>query len=156
VITFWPLYVTWPQYGRWALFRNLLGSHVVWSLAFAGCLLFAPYALPLLPSTNWREPWNLPEVALGTSWYFLPKSIDILFQQLLIVALVLWRRNSTGCARFPYATRSPSGQPRPVSIRRRAGGLCDPVYDLGCRVRVLVPFLILRAPNGLAYSYIMH
>src|SRR3990167_5125522 len=89
VITFWPLYATWPLYGRWATFGSRLRSHIVWFISFAGCVLFIAYVLPLLPPTNWTEPWKPPEIRLATAWYFLPKSIEILFQQLLIVALVL-------------------------------------------------------------------
>jgi hypothetical protein len=61
----------------------------VWFLSFTGCLLFAAYVLPLLPPLNWTESWNPPDVRIATPWYFLPKSIEILFQQLLVVALVL-------------------------------------------------------------------
>src|SRR5579864_490951 len=45
VITFWPVYGTWPRYSRWATFENRLTSYVIWSLAFAGCALFAAYVL---------------------------------------------------------------------------------------------------------------
>ena len=158
VITFWPLYATWPQYGRWATFQNPLASYVVWSLAFAGCLLFAAYVLPMLPSVNWQEPWNPPEVVFATPWYFLPKSIDILFQQLLVVALVLalaaeqysLRKISVCCA-LAFAA---------AHLLLAFGGV-----PIGYVIRFMIsaaifgfvfPFLILRVPNGLAYSYIVH
>ena len=158
VITFWPLYATWPQYARWATFRNPLASYVVWSLAFAGCLLFAAYVLPLLPSVNWREPWNPPEMAVATSWYFLPKSIDILFQQLLVVALVLALaaqqfslRKISVCSALGFSAAHallafggvPAGYVIRFMISAAAFGF-------------VFPFLILRVPNGLAYSYIVH
>jgi hypothetical protein len=158
VITFWPLYATWPQYGRWATFQNPLASYVVWSLAFAGCLLFAAYVLPLLPSVNWRESWNPPEVVFATPWYFLPKSIDILFQQLLVVALVLalaaqlysLRKISIYCALAfgaAHALLAFGGVPIGYVIR----------FMIAAAIFGFVfPFLILRVSNGLAYSYIVH
>jgi hypothetical protein len=158
VITFWPLYATWPLYARWATFENRLTSYVVWFLAFAGCALFAAYVLPLLPPISWTESWNPPEVRLATPWYFLPKSVEILFQQLLILAVVLAlsaqhysiRRISVYCALLFGAAH----------VLLALGGM-----PLGYMIRFMVaasafglvfPYLILRVPNGLAYSYIIH
>lgn len=158
VITFWPVYASWPQYGRWTTFENRITSYLVWSLSFTGCLLFAAYVLPLLPTVHWKESWNPPEVVVATPWYFLPKSIDILFQQLLVVALVLvlaaqqysLRKISIYCAvvfgaahvlllfgdvPWRYVTR--------FMISAAAFGF-------------VFPYLILRVRNGLAYSYIVH
>jgi hypothetical protein len=158
VITFWPLYATWPQYGRWATFGNRFVSYAVWCLAFTGCLLFAAYVLPMLPGVEWHEAWTPPEVAVATPWYFLPKSIDILFQQLLVVALVLvlaaqkrsLRAISLSCAAAFGAAHIlllfggvPIGYVIRFMISAAAFGL-------------LFPYLILRVPNGLAYSYIVH
>jgi hypothetical protein len=158
VITFWPLYGTWPLYGKWTTFENRLTSYIVWSLSFAGCILFAAYVLPLLPSINWKESWNPPDVAVATPWYFLPKSIEILFQQLLIVALVL-----TLSARH-YTLRKIS-----VYCAIAFGGthvlLAFGGVPTGYVIRFMVaassfgfifPYLLLRVPNGLAYSYIVH
>jgi hypothetical protein len=152
VITFWDLY------SRWAKFDNRLASYAVWSISFGGCTLFAAYLLPLLPPTNWAQPWSPPDVAVATEWYFLPKSIDILFQQLLVVALVLSlfargydiRRISLYCAALFGGTH----------ILLAFGGV-----PLGYVIRFMVfaalfglifPHLILRIPNGLGYSYMLH
>ena len=158
VITFWPVYVTWPRYGRWKTFGNRLTSYLVWSLSFAGCLLFAAYVLPKLPSVHWRESWNPPEIVSATSWYFLPKSIDILFQQLLVVAFVLalaaqhygLRKISIYCAigfgmlhTLMAFDAVPVGYVIRFMISAAAFGL-------------LFPYLILRVPNGFAYSYVVH
>ena len=56
--------------------------------------LFAVYILPLLPTVSeLRAPPNPPEFMFATAWYYLPKSADILFQQVLDAALILtgWR-----------------------------------------------------------------
>lgn len=158
VITFWPVYASWPQYGRWTTFENRITSYLVWSLSFAGCLLFAAYVLPLLPSIHWKESWNPPELVVATPWYFLPKSIDILFQQLLVVALVLAlaaqkysiRKISVYCALVfgaAHALLAFGGVPLGYVIRFMISAAA-----FGC----VFPYLILRVPNGLAYSYVVH
>lgn len=157
-ITFWPLYNTWAVYSNWATFENRLASAIIWSLAFAGGALFAAYLLPSLPSVNWTESWNPPEIRIATSWYFLPKSIEILFQQLLILALVL-SLSAQGCSIRKIA----------VCCAALFGGmhalLAFGGVPLGYVIRFMVaasafgfvfPYLLLRVPNGLAYSYIVH
>jgi hypothetical protein len=158
VITFWPVYRTWPLYGRWTTFENRLTSYIVWSVSFAGCILFAAYVLPWLPSIHWKESWTPPDVLLATPWYFLPKSVDILFQQLLIAALVLTlsaqqyslRRTSVYCAILfggSHVLLAFGGVPWGYVIR----------FMLSAAAFGLVfPYLLLRVPNGLAYSYVVH
>lgn len=158
VITFWPLYASWSLYGKWATFGNRLTSYLAWTASFAGCTLFAVYVLPLLPPTSWTQPWSPPEVRIATPWYFLPKSVDILFQQLLVAALVLAlsarnygiRKISIYCAAL-FGTSH---------ILLAFGGL-----PFGYVIRFMVaasifgflfPYLILRVPNGFAYSYVVH
>ena len=158
VITFWPLYRSWPQYGRWATFENRLTSYIVWSLSFAGCIVFAAYVLPLLPPITWTESWNAPDVRVATPAYFLPKSIEILFQQLLVVALVL------ALAARRYSIREISAYCAlafgAAHILLALGGV-----PWGYVIRFMIsasafgfmfPYLILRVPNGLAYSYVIH
>ncbi|MEP3596645.1 hypothetical protein [Parvibaculum sp.] len=46
--------------------------------------------LPLLPDVSVeRAPPNPPEFMFASAWYYLPKSADILFQQILVAAVVL-------------------------------------------------------------------
>jgi len=158
VIQFWPLYSSWSLYGKWSTFENRLTSYVLWSLSFVGCILFASYVLPSLPTVNWTESWNPPDVRVATPWYFLPKSIEILFQQLLVVALVLTlatqgysiRAIAISCALLFGCTH----------ILLGFGGV-----PLGYVIRFMVsatifgfcfPYLILKVRNGLAYSYMIH
>jgi hypothetical protein len=158
VITFWPTYASWPRHAKWATFENRLTSIVVWSLAFATAMLFVGYVLPALPRFDWRESWSPPDLPLASPWYFLPKSIEILFQQLLVVALVLalagekydLRRISLYCAALFGATHLllafggvPWGYVARFALLATAFGF-------------VFPYLILRVPNGFAYSYVVH
>ena len=156
VITFWPLYGRWTT--DWATFENRLTSYIVWSAAFAGCTLFAAYVLPLLPPTKWTQPFTQPEIRAATPWYFLPKSVDILFQQLLIVALVLslsvqqysMRKIAGYCAVVfggSHALLALGDVPWPYVIRFMVAAAA---------FGAIFPHLILRTRNGLAYSYVVH
>ena len=158
VITFWPLYGNWSLYGKWSTFENRLTSYGLWSLSFAGCILFAAYVLPSLPTVSWTESWNPPDIRVATPWYFLPKSIEILFQQLLVVALVL-----------ALATQDYSVRTIAICCALLFGGthilLGFGGVPLGYVIRFMVsaaifgfafPYLILKVQNGLAYSYMIH
>lgn len=158
VITFWPLYRSWPRYGRWTTFENRLTSYIVWSLSFAACVFFAVYVLPSLPAITWTESWNPPDVRVATPAYFLPKSIEILFQQLLVVALVLAlsaqrytiRTISIYCAMLfggAHVLLALGGVPWGYVIRFMASAAL---------FGFMFPYLILRVSNGLAYSYVIH
>lgn len=158
VIMFWPIYASWPEHAAWTTFGNRLTSSIIWSLAFVGCLVFAAYVLPLLPAVNWKESWTPPDLAVATPAYFLPKSIEILFQQLLVVALVLAlaaRRHSIRTISIICAVAFGS-----VHILLALGGM-----PVGYVIRFMIfasafgfvfPYLILKVPNGLAYSYVLH
>lgn len=159
VITFWPLYADWARQSTWTTFENRLASYAVWSLSFAGFVLFAAYALPLLPPpAAWIRQWDPPELRVATSWYFLPKSVDILFQQLLIVALVVaLSTRSNNILRISACCAGGFGAAHALLA---LGGM-----PAGYVIRFMVaatafgfafPYLILRVPNGLAYSYIVH
>lgn len=158
VIAFWPVYASWPEHAAWTTFGNRLTSSIVWSLAFAGSLLFAAYILPLLPTVHWKESWTPPDLVVATPTYFLPKSIEILFQQLLIVALVLAlaarhhsiRAISVICAAAFGSTHvllALGGVPTGYVFRFMASAAA---------FGFIFPYLILRVPNGLAYSYALH
>jgi len=158
VITFWPLYGTWQLHVKWTTFENRFFAYGIWTLAFIGFVAFAVYIVPSLPKIDWQESWNPPEIVRATEWYFLPKSIDIFFQQLLVLALVL------ALAARKYSIRRIS-----LYVAILFGGthilLAFDGVPLGYIVRfgisaavfgAIFPYLILRVPNGMAYSYIVH
>jgi hypothetical protein len=153
LVTFWPLYRTW-----WAAHENRLTTYVLLSVAFTALVLFPGYGLPLLPAINWSEPWRPPELVFATPWYFLPKSIEILFQQLLIAAMVIalstqqyaLRTTSLVCAAaFGAMHILVAFDDVPVSYVMR-------FMAAGTAFGLVVPYLMLRMRNGLAYAYLMH
>ncbi|MCC7428050.1 MAG: hypothetical protein IT557_14210 [Alphaproteobacteria bacterium] len=158
IIAFSPLYAAWFRNSPRPAFDQQLASYLLWSFAFGGFVLFAAYVLPRLPPPVWDQSWSPPEVRIATSLYFLPKSIEILFQQLLILALVLaLAARGLGIGRISGICALSFGG---VHVLLALGGM-----PVGYVVRFMIaatvfglvfPVLILRVPNGLAYSYSLH
>lgn len=102
-VLFTAYYLGWAFLAAW-VFRSLFSQVLTRDrltregLALlpilAGFGLFVVYGLPLLPSvSDIRAPASPPEFMFASAWYYLPKSADILFQQVLVAALILtgWR-----------------------------------------------------------------
>ncbi|KAB2919064.1 MAG: hypothetical protein F9K29_07545 [Hyphomicrobiaceae bacterium] len=153
LVAFWRVYRTW-----WTSYENRLSTYVLVSLAFAVLLLFPGYALPLLPPINWAEPWRPPEVVFATPWYFFPKSIEILFQQLLITAMVIalsdrqWRLWTISLASATLF----GGAHVLVVLDTVPAVYVVRLMTLGAAFGLVFPYLILRVRDGLAYSYLTH
>ena len=147
-----------PRYAKWTTFGNKYSSYAIWSLAFVGFVGFVAYVVPSLPKIDWNESWNPPDIVGATEWYFLPKSTDILFQQLLIIALVL------SLAEQKYSIRKISlygailfGSTHILLIFGEVPvGYVIRFAISAAAFGAIFPYLILRVPNGLAYSYIVH
>jgi len=159
VILFFRVYATWPIYARWTTFKSRLLSLGLWSLFFFSAIAFTSYVLPRLPPFLWApELGPEPELPMANSLYFLPKSIEILFQQLLVIALVLifaaqkfsMRKMSVLCAvMFGSAHVMLLFDPVPLAYVVR-------FVVLATLFGAIFPRLILRVPNGFAYSYALH
>ncbi|WGW04117.1 hypothetical protein [Tropicibacter oceani] len=98
-ILFTGYYLGWAGVAAW-LFRSLFNDvldrdrltreGLALLPILAGFAVFVVYVLPLLPKVSEvRAPANPPEFMFASAWYYLPKSADILFQQVLISALIL-------------------------------------------------------------------
>lgn len=145
-------------YREWEPFEHRPASYFLIGLAVAALILFAVYGLPLLPPVHWPNDIEPPDLLFATPWFFLPKSIEILFQQLLIVAMVLafsahrCRLKSMAiCAALLFGGMhlllAFSEVPTTYVIR----------FTLAATLFGFVfPYLILRVRNGFAYSYLAH
>jgi hypothetical protein len=148
----------WDHYQRWANFDNRVASIAVWTLAFGGSTVFAAFVLPLMPPANWTAGFDPPDLALAGQWYFLPKSMDILFQQLLIAAFVLClSAHNLSLRRISIYSAALFG----VSHALLAFGGVPVGYVVRFMVAAtlfgfLFPYLLLRVQNGLGFSYILH
>ncbi|HSG56280.1 MAG TPA: hypothetical protein VLA45_12575, partial [Paracoccaceae bacterium] len=125
------------------------------ALCFAG---FALLVLPRLPDTEWLRSETPVEFFWANSWYFLPKSFEILFQQILIAALIL-ALNAMSLSLLRIS----------VLVAALFGGFHltlalsypNPVYVLRYSVTAtlfgaIVPDFILRVRKGFFISYAVH
>ncbi|MBI4225339.1 MAG: hypothetical protein HY617_03325 [Candidatus Sungbacteria bacterium] len=114
--------------------------------------------MPKLPSIVWTESWNPPELMVANSWYFLPKSIEILLQQLLVAALVLAfsARNYSIRAISLWCMLIFGGAHLLLSFGELPFGYVVRFTASAVLFASVFPWLILRVPNGFAYSYMLH
>lgn len=159
VIAFWPVYAVWNVHAPWPTFRNRLASTTIWVLLYGGAVAFAAFVVPTIPPALWPAALGpAPDLIVATERYFLPKSIEIVFQQLLILALVL------GLAADGLRLRTIS-----LACAALFGGmhvlliLGDMPITAVARFTVLAavfgavaPTLLLRVPYGLAIAFGLH
>ena len=153
LLTFRPVFQ-----GR--LSRPALSGH---AMALAPILaaygLFVALALPLLPAVSvFRAPPNPPEFMFASAWYYLPKSAEILFQQVLVAAMVLRAQR----ARMPLGAIS-------ILMAVLFGGFhltlsldgFSPFYVARFTIAaaifgVVIPWLYLRTRHGFRWAYGLH
>lgn len=120
---------------------------------------FVALALPLLPDVSiYRAPPNPPEFMFASAWYYLPKSVDILFQQILVAAMVLRAHH----ARVPLGAVS-------ILMALLFGGFhltlaldgFTAIYVARFTVAasvfgLIIPWLYLRTRHGFRWAYGLH
>jgi hypothetical protein len=148
-----------PIFRSWRPFVDGRGTYMMLATMVTVVVVFLAYILPQFEPIVWAEAWTPPsELLFATSWYFLPKSIEILLQQLLVAALTL-----------AFAARGFSVRTTALWCALLFGGghllLVFGGAPLGYIVRFATaatmagfafPYLLLRTENGFAYSYMLH
>jgi hypothetical protein len=158
-IVFWPLYSRWNGDGPWPTLRNRILAAAIWTATFLSILAFLHWVLPALPLATWPaglgEP---PDLLLATPAYFFPKTVEILFQQLLVLAMIV----SLSLDGLPLRTVS-------VFVALLFGGMHVLLAFSGIPPRavimfvvastafgLLLPRLILKTRFGLAAAFALH
>ena len=121
--------------------------------------LFVAVVLPSLPPVSvWRAPSDPPEFMFASGWYYLPKSADILFQQVLVASMIYTAAQSN------------------LSIRSIAMGMALmfggfhillaldgflPLYVARFTIAatlfgLIAPYLYLRLKHGFRWAYGLH
>ena len=63
---------------------------MIWTATFAAILAFLHWGLPALPQATWpADLGEPPDLLMATPAYFFPKTVEILFQQLLVLAMIV-------------------------------------------------------------------
>jgi hypothetical protein len=89
-IVFWPLYSRWNANGPWPTLQNRILAAAIWTATFAAILAFLHLGLPALPIATWpADLGDPPDLLMAAPAYFFPKTVEIVFQQLLVLAMIV-------------------------------------------------------------------
>ena len=149
----------------WSIFkRHLPSKHSIWisgllSLGLSGLAWILLYLFSRLPEVQGTLHTPYTDLLFANSWYFLPKALEILVQQILITVLIfeLYHRFKSlkeviigyaicfgGAHVLLYAI---NGAPTTYAL----------VMIIASLVSSLVfPYFILRVRGGLVYTYAFH
>jgi hypothetical protein len=154
VFTFWNIYREWKT-----IEGKRTSTYIFLLIGSAAIVFYFTYVLPHFPAISWDKSTKPPsELLLATPWYFLPKSIDILVQQLLVAAMVL----SFSFQKFSLRAISILcailfGGAHLFLIFEGHTFLYVTVFTTSAFLAALFfPYLILRVKNGFIYSYFLH
>ncbi len=167
-VTFAAYYLIWSGIALlW--FRNVLTdgltlppvlAHVRAMLpVLAVCVAFVAVVLPSLPPVSmWRAPADPPEFMFASGWYYLPKSADILFQQVMVAAIIF--RAATLKFRLIFISIGLSLAFGGFHLLLALDGFA-PLYVArftmaACIFGLIAPYIYLRQQHGFRWAYALH
>lgn len=153
IFVFWDLFSTWlePDSHIWLYSGLSLGFSILISILLYGFSFFT--TLKGLVSAPYTD------ILFATPWYFLPKSTEILLQQILITALILAFYNRFASLKkvaLGYILIFGSahvvlfilnGAPTPYATIMTVGAMISGLF---------FPYLLLRSKGGFVYNYALH
>lgn len=149
----------WNIYIKWQMFKNEVVTYISVLMVVGFIATYLIYVLPLFPTISWSADWRPPsELAFASGWYFMPKSAEIILQQLLISALAFSFYNS----KFSLKTTCMwcAGLFGSAHLLLVFGGpslLYISVFTFSATIAGFIfPYLILKVKNGFMYSYMLH
>lgn len=165
---FAAFYLMWSGIAL-VLFRSVLAAHAAPRRIISHVIALAPimliYAfyvtvlLPLLPDVSVeRAPANPPEFMFASAWYYVPKSADILFQQIPVAAMILGAHR----ARIPLRTISFGlailfGSLHLLLIFDGMTALYVTRFTVAATIfGLFLPYLYRRTGNGFRWAYGLH
>lgn len=147
-----------PPISAWAMENALAEDHLAPVLMFAGCAVFAFLILPLMPDANVPTEEAVAEIVQAQPWYFLPKSVEIIFQQILITALVVALATlKLAISRIAVVTAILFGGFHLTLALEGANPFYVERYTIAAMLfGALTPYLLIKMRNGFVYSYALH
>ncbi len=153
------LFYFWDLFALWLPARNQIWIYVALSLGCGALVWGLLYAFSFLPVLNGLHLAPSTDILFANPWYFLPKSAEVLMQQLLITVLVLelsFRLHSLKKVILGFAVCF-GGAHALLFLVYGAVTEYAVVMTAGSLLSALVfPYLILRVQGGFVYSYTTH
>jgi hypothetical protein len=121
-------------------------------------VLYLWFILPAFPPIHWNPALTPPsDLLISSTWYFMPKSVEILLQQFLMVALVRsffvsgfsLRATSLWCAALFGSTHL-------LMVFDAGTAAYVGVFTLLATVAGFIFPYLLQIKNGFVYSYFLH
>lgn len=159
---FWiviTLFAFWNIYIKWHIVKNELTSLVIAFLLVGFIATYIIYLMPMFPRLEWSLDWKPPaELAFASGWYFLPKSAEIILQQLLVSALALSFLNAKFDIRdICLWCAGLFGSSHVLLVLGGKSIMYATVFTfLATIAGFIFPYLILKVKNGFMYSYMLH
>lgn len=167
-VRFAGFYLVWAAIAFY-LFRSTLSGRFSRPAVLSSAVAFAPilmayaafiyFVLPLLPEVSiYRAPPNPPEFMFASAWYYLPKSADILFQQIL-VAVMVFRAHAVGLSLRAIAFLMAvlfGGFHLTLAFDGFTALYVSRFTIAASLSGLLVPYLYLRKRHGLRWAYGLH
>jgi len=149
----------WRLFSSWLTVDSRIWSYVAQSLGFAALIAGLAYTLSFFPVL--RGPLLAPytDLLFVTPWYFLPKAVEVLMQQILVTTLVLefyTRFKSFGGVLAGYVLTFTGSH---ILLFALSGA----PFLYACAITVwaavstaVFPYLILKVRGGFVYTYAIH
>lgn len=167
-VPFAAFYLAWATIALW-LFRDvvilrlptgrILREIAVITPMLVVFWLFVAYGLPLLPTISLvLAPETPPEFMFASAWYYLPKSADILFQQVLIAAVILTAaREGIKLSHIMIGMALAFGSSHLLLAYDGFSSTYVARFSVAATAfGVLLPYLYLRAKHGFRWAYGLH
>ena len=116
------------------------------------------YILPLFPPIHWAAAWTPPvELITASPWYFLPKSLEIALQQVLVAVMVLaFDMYKMPVKRIAKWSAALFGSIHLLLILNGSTvGYVIVFTAAAAAAGYLFPYLMLRVRNGYLYAYFL-
>lgn len=158
---FWALLVYWlfrSDFSRWTRLRSP-GEDPFAPVLLLVC--FAAFSLKILPRLPTPEPPQgvpVADIVFAQSWYFVPKTFEVLLQQILLTALVFeLQALKIGLARMTLLIAALFGGFHLSLALTEATDFYVARYTVAATLYGLVfPYLILHKRNGFILAFGLH
>ena len=145
----------YKERGKIELRASMVGVILLGAIGVAQYLL---YILPLFPPIHWASQWESPvELLYASPWYFLPKSLEIALQQLLLAAMVLaFDMRELPLKRIALWSAALFGGIHLLLVLNGSSLAYTSFFTASATVAGFIfPYLMLRVRNGFIYSYFL-
>ena len=152
IVIFRRSYLAWAQSELPP--RNLWPKILVATL----CAAFAAWGVNRLPPVEWPDPSGPPDLLAATTFYFLPKSFEILFQQIIMTTMIvaLYQRG-LAIGRIAVVMAIMFGGFHLALVLNGKDAFYMLRYTVAATAfGAAVPWLQLRVRNGFVWSYGLH